>query len=220
MQNIVLDNLSKVQKNISSAALSCNRKSSDIQLLIVTKTQSPETILPLLLNGQRLFGENRVQEALAKWPEFKSRFTHLQLHLIGHLQSNKVKEAVEFFDVIQTLDSIKLAEKLTNEEQRQKKQLNYYVEINLANEKQKSGISIKEANVFLKQVKENFPLNIIGLMCIPPVNENPTSYFHSLTELAQHHNLKHISMGMSNDYQIAICCGATLVRIGHAIFGA
>lgn len=204
--------------SIKETTSACKRKNNSVQLLIATKRQSPEKILPLLIQGQRVFGENRIQEAKLKWMEFKTQFPDIELHLIGHLQTNKVKEAVFLFDVIQTLDSLKLAEKLTKEEKKQSRYLKYYIEINMAHEQQKTGVPLLDCDQFIKNIKENYPLHVIGVMCIPPVLQDPQPFFKHLKEIATKHQLSEISMGMSQDYQTAICCGATLVRVGSAIF--
>lgn len=214
----ILENVSQIKQTIAARAKSAGRNPSDVELLIVTKRQELANILPLLENGERIFGENRVQEASAKWTTLKKDFPEIELHLIGHLQSNKVKEAITLFNVIQSLDSLKLADKLCREEKRQGKRLQYYVEINMANEPQKSGIALQEAQTFLNNLRENYDLQVVGLMCIPLQKVDPTSYFKNLTALATENELPKISMGMSSDYEIAIDCGATVVRIGQAIF--
>lgn len=205
--------VTKLTQSISS--LSKNRT----QLLVVTKTQSIETIEPLLAEGHRIFGENRVQEALSKWPSLKHRYPDIELHLIGPLQTNKLKQAVALFDVIETVDRAELAEKLAKELKHTDKKLRCYIQINTGEEPQKAGIHPSEASAFITYCQEELSLPIEGLMCIPPVSEDPALHFALLKKLALQHHLPQLSMGMSNDYMTAIQFGATYVRIGSAIFG-
>lgn len=218
MEVPTLSHLQDIVTNIGNIARKQGREPADIQLLAVTKTQSIAKITPLLEAGHQLFGENRVQEAYSKWPLLKQQFPNTQLHLIGHLQSNKVKEAVHLFDVIQTLDSLKLAQKLQDEQSRQNKSLEYYVEINIGNEPQKKGILPDQLSDFYKSLMTNYSLKITGIMCIPPVGQDPYVYFRQMFDLAHQFHLPNISMGMSDDYEQAIQCGSTMVRIGRALF--
>lgn len=190
-----------------------------VQLLVVTKNQPIERIRPLLEAGHLLFGENRVQEASSKWPKLKIQYPHICLHLIGHLQTNKVREAVNSFNVIETLDSTKLAEKLVLAEQSQNKKLTYYIEVNIGNELQKNGILPRDCSSFLQKLRTDFPsLHVKGIMCIPPAQEDPTKYFKHTALLANELKLPIKSMGMSADFDIAIQQGSNLVRIGRALF--
>ena len=193
--------------------------SNETKLIVVTKNQKVEDI-NLLINLNHLhFGENRVQEASLKWKKLLSN-SKLKLHLIGKLQSNKAKDAFEIFHYIHTLDSEKLAQIFAKLEENSIKKIKYFIQVNVGNEPQKSGISIDRVCQFVKYCSNDLKLNIVGLMCIPPVEGDPTQYFISLAELARINNLKELSMGMSNDYQCAINNGATFVRVGSKIFSS
>lgn len=213
----ILANLRTIQLDIQDCAIKAGRN-DPIKLLAASKNRSVAAITQLLDEGQRLFGENRVQEACEKWPVLKVLYPDIELHLIGHLQTNKVKEAINLFDTIETLDSFRLAEKLMIEEKKQNKRLTYYIEINIGKEPQKTGIWPDHLDDFLTKVRNYFLLNIQGLMCIPPLNEDPVTYFQELKNLADYHHLPIVSMGMSDDYELAIQNGANLVRIGTALF--
>jgi pyridoxal phosphate enzyme (YggS family) len=186
----------------------------------VTKTYGPTEIEPVLLAGHRIFGENRVQESQGKWPALKARFPDVELHLIGPLQSNKAKEAIALFDVIETVDRPSIAEALSKEFVKTDRRPKLYVQINTGEEPQKAGVSPKEADAFLKRCREEWGLVITGLMCIPPVDEPPSPHFALLRKIAERNGLQTLSMGMSGDFEAAIQVGATHVRIGSAIFGA
>lgn len=216
--NEITSPLQTIKSQIATTAALSGRDSDAIKLLAATKNQPPEKIEELILEGQQFFGENRVQEAVTKWQSLKKIYPACTLHLIGHLQTNKVKEAVELFDVIETLDSVKLADKLSLEEGRQKKKLTYYIEINIAAEPQKSGILPQEFPNFFGKITQNYPLHIKGLMCIPPANTDPSIYFQQMTQLAKQFKLPELSMGMSDDYELAIKYGATEIRIGRGLF--
>ena len=193
--------------------------SNETKLIVVTKNQEVEHI-NLLINLNHLhFGENRVQEASLKWKKLLSN-SKLKLHLIGKLQSNKAKDAFEIFHYIHTLDNEKLAKIFANLEEHSIKKIKYFIQVNVGNEPQKSGISTDKVNQFIKYCMNDLKLNIIGLMCIPPAEGDPSQYFISLAELAKVNNLKELSMGMSNDYQCAINNGATFVRVGSKIFSS
>ena len=209
----------KVKENIVKACNDAKRATDDVQLIAVSKTFGVEDIHPLLEAGQRVFGENRVQEAESKWPQLREEFPDLKLHLIGPLQSNKTKEAVQLFDVIETVDREKIAKFLQEEMSKQNRRLLCYVQVNIGEEPQKAGIVPNEAVEFVKHCKNDHHLDIIGLMCIPPVGENPGPYFALLAKLAKEAGLKKLSMGMSADYETAVAFGATSVRVGSAIFG-
>jgi pyridoxal phosphate enzyme (YggS family) len=187
------------------------------KLLVVTKGQNFQKILPLLSHGHINFGENKIQEAFTKWPEIKSSFPNIKLHMIGGLQTNKVKQAVELFDVIESLDRMSLAVVLQKEMQRQNKYPELYIQVNIGEEEQKSGVSPQEADEFI-QTSRNLGLKISGVMGIAPLAKPPFPYFALLREIAIHNNIEQISMGMSNDFGTAIRFGSTQVRIGSAIF--
>ena len=209
---------SQVKEQLVAAAKDCGRDPSDITLIAVSKMHTVDEILPVLEAGQRVFGENRVQEAKEKFTILKEKYPNLELHLIGHLQTNKVKDAVALFDVIETVDSIELAEKLAAEMKKQNRFLPCFIEVNTGSEVQKSGIVSRETLSFAAKCRE-LGLNIVGLMCIPPVDDEPAPHFALLKKLAKQLNLKELSMGMSNDFPIAVQLGATYVRVGTAIFG-
>ncbi len=178
-----------------------------------------ESILPLIEYGHTDFGENKVQEAIEKWSEIKEKNANLNLHMIGKLQSNKVKQAVQIFDYIHSLDSIKLAKKISDEQKKLKKNLKFFIQINIGDELQKSGIKIEELSTFYNSCINDYKLDIIGLMCLPPANINPTSFFEKMLKLSKTFFLKELSMGMSSDYLKALEFNATYVRIGSKIFG-
>jgi pyridoxal phosphate enzyme (YggS family) len=185
----------------------------------VTKTHPPERIIAVLEAGHRIFGENRVQEAKAKWPDLRLRYPEIELHLIGPLQSNKVREALAIFDVIHSLDRPRLAETIKPELERAGRRLELFVQVNTAEEPQKSGVSPKEADGFVRYCRDRLNLPVVGLMCIPPLHEEPALHFALLKKLAKETSLPFLSMGMSDDFETAIRFGATHVRVGTAIFG-
>jgi len=193
--------------------------SNNAKIIVVTKTFDINTINPIIDYGHNDFGENRVQEAFLKWQPIISKYPNLKLHLIGKLQSNKVKDAVKLFDYIHSLSSKKLAKILMMEEQRIKKKLKYFIQVNFTNLKERNGIEPNETADFIKYCINDLNLQIIGLMCIPPLNEKPEAYFLQLKKIADKNNLNELSMGMSNDYLHAIKYGSTYVRIGSKIFG-
>jgi pyridoxal phosphate enzyme (YggS family) len=196
-----------------------NALSDKTKIIAVTKKFSIEKVNPLIIEGHRDFGENKVQEATLKWSGVLKQYTNINLHLLGHLQSNKVSEAVNIFNYVHSLDSEKLANKFNVEEYKANKKLKYFIQINIGEEQQKFGISIKETKNFLSFCKNEAKLQIIGLMCIPPVNKEPSFYFSQLKELAISNDLFHLSMGMTFDYVDAIRNGSTYIRIGTGIFG-
>ena len=189
------------------------------KLVAVSKTISLQEIEIVLQSGQRVFGENRIQEAQSKWSGLKLRYPDVELHLLGPLQSNKVADAVELFDVIQTVDRPKIAKALATEMQKQGRYLPCFVQVNIGQEQQKAGVDPAELGAFLQLVKVNLGLNIVGLMCIPPAAKSPQPYFKALAQMAEQNGLTQLSMGMSGDYLDAIAEGATCVRVGSAIFG-
>lgn len=215
----VAANLSAVKAAIARAETVAGRAAGAVTLVAVTKTHPPERILPALQAGHRVFGENRVQEARTKWPALRERFPDLVLHLIGPLQTNKVRDALHLFDVIETVDRPKLAAALAAECARMARRPRCFVQVNTGSEAQKSGIAPAEADAFVNACRKEHGLDIVGLMCIPPLDEPPAPHFALLAKIAARHGLKDLSMGMSADYEAAIRLGATHVRIGTAIFG-
>ena len=211
-----ISNLIEIEKEIHSKNLGLKNK---IKIIAVSKTFSKESILPLVDHGHTDFGENKVQEAEDKWTEIKLNKKYLQLHMIGKLQTNKVKQAVKIFDYIHSLDSTKLAKKISEEQKKIGKKLKIFIQINVGNESQKSGVSINELNDFYNMCIKNFDLNIIGLMCLPPANIDPSEYFDIMNKKAINLGLSELSMGMSEDYIKAIKFNASFIRIGSKIFG-
>jgi len=189
------------------------------KLIVVSKSRDLEKIKILLDQGHLDFGENKVQEAIEKWSILIKNYTNVNLHLIGKLQSNKAKDAFNIFNYIHTLDNEKLAKIFSNLEITNNKKINYFVQVNIGNEFQKNGISVSKVFEFIKYCKLDLKLNILGLMCLPPINDCPDLYFKKLKELSIDNNLKDLSMGMSSDYKVAISLGASYVRIGSSIFG-
>ena len=211
-------NLARIRARLNAAAEEAGRKPEDITVIAVSKNHGAEAILPLLEAGHRVFGENRVQEAMGKWPALKERYPDIELHLIGPLQTNKAKEAVAFFDVIETVDRPKLARILSEEMARQGKTLRLLVQVNTGEEEQKAGVLPAEADGFIAECR-GLGLEIAGLMCIPPVDEAPALHFALLAKIAARNGIGELSMGMSSDFETAIAQGATHVRVGSAIFG-
>ncbi|MDC1445140.1 YggS family pyridoxal phosphate-dependent enzyme [Amylibacter sp.] len=209
--NIINSKIKKVEK-------SSGRAIGSTQLLAVSKVQPNERVLNVLKQGHKVFGENKVQETQGKWPAFRENFSNVKVHLIGPLQSNKVKQAIELFDAIHTVDRLKLAQKLSNEIQAQGKAPEMFIQINTGEEEQKSGISPKDADQFIADCL-SLDLPIKGLMVIPPINEEPSLHFGLLRKIAQRNGLEGLSMGMSSDFESAIAMGATHIRVGSAIFG-
>ncbi|MEI9408449.1 YggS family pyridoxal phosphate-dependent enzyme [Mesorhizobium salmacidum] len=208
-----------VKARIAAAEQEAGREAGAVTLVAVSKTFDAVDIQPVIEAGQRVFGENRVQEALGKWPALKKAFPDIELHLIGPLQSNKAKEAVALFDVIETIDRDKIAAELAKEIARQGRAPKLYVQVNTGSEPQKAGIEPREAVTFVKRCREVHGLAIEGLMCIPPADENPGPHFALLEKMAREAGVAKLSMGMSGDYETAIAFGATSVRVGSAIFG-
>ena len=209
-----------IRHAVQRSAHDAGRAETDVTLVVVSKTYGPAEIEPVLLAGHRIFGENRVQESQGKWPALKASFPDVELHLIGPLQSNKAKEAIALFDVIETVDRPSIAEALSKEFAKTERRPRLYVQINTGEEPQKAGVSPKEADAFLKRCREEWGLVVSGLMCIPPVDEPPSPHFALLRKIAERNGLQTLSMGMSGDFETAIQVGATHVRIGSAIFGA
>ena len=213
------EGLAGVRARIEAAAKRAGRDPAGVMLIAVSKTFGMDAIEPVIAAGQRVFGENRVQEAQAKWPELRTRFPDLRLHLIGPLQTNKARDAVKLFDAIHSLDREKLAVELAKEMARQGRSLSLFVQVNTGKESQKAGIAPDKAAAFVKRCRDTHGLTIEGLMCIPPLEDDPIPHFELLRELAKSLGLKSLSMGMSADFETAIAYGATHVRVGSAIFG-
>jgi pyridoxal phosphate enzyme (YggS family) len=214
-----VERLAQVKQKIAAAEREAGRDAGSAVLVAVSKTFDAEAVRPVIEAGQRVFGENRVQEAQGKWPGLRQTFSDLELHLIGPLQSNKAKEAVALFDVIETVDREKIAAELAKEITKQGRSVRLYVQVNTGSEPQKAGIEPKEAVAFVTRCREVHELVIEGLMCIPPADENPGPHFALLEKLAREAGVEKLSMGMSGDYELAVAFGATSVRVGSAIFG-
>jgi PLP dependent protein len=212
--------LVQVRQDIENACTEAGRAPDSVRLIAISKTFAAEAILPVLSAGQRVFGENRVQEARAKWPALRDRFPDVELHLVGPLQSNKAKEAVQLFDAIHAVDRASLCAALAKEIQRQGRAPILFVEINTGAEPQKSGVLPDAADDFVKACRDTYGLLIAGLMCIPPVDEMPAPHFALTAKIAARNGLRLLSMGMTADFPTAIRFGATHVRVGTAIFGA
>ena len=215
----VAANLAAVRASIGAAAEKAGRATGDITLVSISKIHQSDRILPVLEGGHRVFGENRVQEAAAKWPALKAQFPDIELHLVGPLQTNKVRQALALFDVIETLDRPKLARALAAEMDRISRVIPCFIEINTGEEPNKAGIMPGEADDFIDLCRNDLSLPVVGLMCIPPIDEEPALHFALLAEIAKRHGLDRLSMGMSADFGVAIALGASHVRVGTAIFG-
>ena len=210
--------LSVITSKIKKAEKSAGRAIGSTELIAVSKVQPNERVLNVLDQGHKIFGENKVQEAHGKWPMFRENFSNVKVHLIGPLQSNKVKQAVAIFNAIHTLDRLKLAQKLSNEVQAQGKAPEMFIQVNTGEEEQKSGIIPSEADQFISDCI-SLDLPIVGLMVIPPIYEEPSLHFGLLRKIAHRNGLTGLSMGMSGDFESAIAMGATHIRVGSAIFG-
>jgi PLP dependent protein len=212
------DKLAEIEQQISAAAKLARREPDDIELIAVSKTRAADQIEPLLRAGQRIFGENRVQEAAEKWPELRARYPDVKLHLIGQLQSNKADEAVALFDAIHSLDRVSLVTALGKAMKAQTKQVPCFIQVNIGAELQKGGCAVEYLPALLAAAQaEHIP--VTGLMCLPPADIEPAPFFALLAELAARHGLKGLSMGMSDDFPTAIMLGATHIRVGTALFG-
>lgn len=214
------DRLDEVRGRMRKAASEAGRAPEQVSLVAVSKTFDADAIRPAIIAGQRVFGENRVQEAQGKWPALRAETAGIELHLIGPLQSNKTAEAVALFDVIETVDREKIARSIADEMKRQDRAVRLYVQVNTGLEPQKAGIAPDDTVAFVAFCREELGLTIEGLMCIPPADENPGPHFALLAKLADRCSLDRLSMGMSGDYDVAIGFGATSVRVGSAIFGS
>lgn len=215
----VAANLRAVRERIEEAVRESRRQASDTRLIAVSKTHGAERITSALDAGHRIFGENRVQEAEAKWPPLREACPSVELHLIGPLQTNKAKAAVAVFDVIQTVDRPKLARVLSEEMSRAGRQRDCFVQVNIGEEPQKAGVPPTEADRLIAECRERYRLRVRGVMCIPPFGQEPSPYFALSAKIAERNGLPWVSMGMSDDYEVAIAFGATHVRVGSAIFG-
>ncbi len=215
-----LDRLKEVRLAIGRAARDAGRRSEDVTLVCVSKTFSAAEIEPILQAGQRVFGENRVQEALEKWPRLREAYPDVELHLIGPLQSNKAREAVRLFDVIETVDRDKIAHTLSVEIKNTGRHPGLYVQVNTGAEPQKAGVPPSGADAFIGRCRAEWGLDIAGLMCIPPVEDQASPHFAMLNQIAARNGIIGLSMGMSADFGLAIQLGATHVRVGSAIFGS
>ncbi|WP_299477608.1 YggS family pyridoxal phosphate-dependent enzyme [uncultured Roseibium sp.] len=211
--------LYEVQAEIRAAEAEFLRPDGSVKLIAVSKTFAADQIRPVLEAGQRVFGENRVQEAMGKWPGLRTDFDDIELHLIGPLQSNKARQAVSAFDVIHTVDRPKIARALKAEMEKQSRPLPCFIQVNTGEEPQKAGILPADVDGFVAECRNDVGLDIIGLMCIPPIDEAPGEHFALLQKIAERNGLDQLSMGMSSDYPVAVGFGATHVRVGSAIFG-
>jgi PLP dependent protein len=219
-ETTIAANLHSVQARIAAAARAAGRDPASVKLVAVSKTHPGDAVAMALGAGHLLFGENRVQEAAQKYPPLRARWPKLSLHLIGPLQTNKVRDAVALFDAIETVDRPRLAEGLAREMEKQGKRPACFIEVNTGEEKQKSGVLPAEADQFIASCRDRLALPVVGLMCIPPEAEEPAPHFALLREIARRNGLRELSMGMSADFEIAVRFGATLVRVGTAVFGA
>jgi len=214
------DHLAEVKERIAATARAAGRDAADITLVAVSKTHGAEKVRELLVAGQRVFGENRVQEAQEKFPALKAEYPDLELHLIGPLQTNKARDAVVLFDVIQSVDRDRLAASLAKEMEKAGKRPACFIQVNTGEEPQKAGVLPADLDAFVATCRDTYKLPIVGLMCIPPVDEEPALHFALLAKMAARNGLKQVSMGMSADYETAVKLGATHVRVGSALFGA
>ena len=214
-----LDNLIEIQKEIQLKITSLGTSTKIPKIIAVTKTHPMRNILPLINHGHLDYGENKVQEAIDKWKSIKTDFNHLNLHMIGKLQSNKVKHAISLFDFIHSLDNLKLAEKISSEQIKQNKKIKLFIQINIGEEDQKNGISISNIDEFYKNCVQDLGLDIVGFMCLPPNNSNVSSYFSKMQNLIKNFQAKELSMGMSSDYIEALQFDSSYLRIGSKIFG-
>ena len=220
MEGVIAANLAAVRERIAAAARAAGRAPESVTLVAVSKTHPAASVRQPLIVGHRVFGENRVQEAQAKYPELRGEFPDLALHLIGPLQTNKVRDAVALFDVIESVDRLRLAQALAREIEHSGRRPPCLIEVNTGEEPQKAGIMPADADGFILECRERLELPIIGLMCVPPLDEEPAPHFALLREIARRNDLQVLSMGMSADFEKAIRFGATHIRVGTAIFGA
>ena len=212
--------LTEIRERIATAARAAGRDPADVTLVAVSKVQPPERIEAMLAAGHKVFGENRVQEAQSRWPALRERYRDVELHLIGPLQTNKVRQAVELFDVIESVDRPKLARKLAEVFAETGRGVPCYIQVNTGEEPQKAGVAPADADAFIAECRDIHGLPVAGLMCIPPAGEEPALHFALLQKIAARNRLTGLSMGMSDDFETAIAFGATVVRVGSALFGA
>tara|TARA_B100000989_G_scaffold255041_1_gene203811 strand:+ start:1432 stop:2130 length:699 start_codon:yes stop_codon:yes gene_type:complete len=219
----IISNYNKVLKEIRYFEKFYNREQNSVNLMVVSKTFAEERITPIILEGQKDFGENKVQEGFEKWMEIKKVYPDIRVHLIGSLQSNKVNQALKIFDCIHTIDRKKIARKINDSIENNFfgnfEKFRFFIQVNTGSEPQKSGVKLSEVDDFLKWCTNETKLKIVGLMCIPPINESPKKHFIIIKELVNKYGLQQLSMGMSNDYETAIECGSTFLRLGSAILG-
>ena len=211
--------LDKVEENIARAAKLCGRRPEEIEVIAISKTHEATAILPLLEAGQRRFGENRVQEAQAKWPDLLAGYPETELHLVGQLQSNKTEDAVALFDVIHSVDRPSLITAICNAQKKRGKRPRCFIQVNIGNEPQKGGCAVSDVSTLIAQARKT-DLDLAGLMAVPPADVEAAPYFALLAKLARDHDLTGLSIGMTGDYETAVMMGATHVRIGSALFGA
>ena len=216
--HVIVENLNRV-KNKVNEIINKKQLKTDPKVIVVTKTFSLNKIIPLLEHGHLHYAENKIQEAENKWDDIKKRYKNLHLHMVGKLQTNKAKKAVKLFDYIHSLDNDRLASKLSYYEKELNKKLKLFIQVNLANEDQKSGVKLNELNNFYNYCTKELSLNVIGLMCLPPIDSNSQEYFRILKKNAEKLNLKDLSMGMSSDFEQAILYGSTYLRLGTIILG-
>ena len=219
MHNVV-DKIISIKKEIQQNIKEMQEINYDPKIVAVSKTFPMSEILPLINEGHVHFGENKVQEAIDKWTDVKQNFEHIKLHMIGKLQTNKVKYVIPLFDYIHSLDNLKLAEKISKEEEKKRKKTKIFIQINIGNEAKKNGIEIENLENFYDMCNKEYKLDIIGLMCLPPMDKDPGIYFSKMYELINKINLNELSMGMSNDYMEALKYKSTFLRIGSQIFGS
>ena len=213
-------NLYLIKQNIAKACKTFDRKPEDVNIVAVSKTIASEKIIEAIDLGCKIFGENYIQEAQQKWFDLRKNYPQIKLHFIGHLQSNKAKEAVELFDCIESVDSEKLAREIAKAQKKLQKNCEIFIQVNIGDEPQKSGIAVENLSSFINFCKNDLQLNVVGLMAVPPANENASPYFALLAKLAYENNLAKLSIGMSADYEDAIALNSTHIRLGTAIFGA
>ena len=212
----IVNNLEEIKGKLDQLKPDLNK---NLKIIAVSKTFLMKDIEPLIEYGHEDFGENKIQEAVGKWSDIKDKNPSLKLHMLGKIQTNKVKYLLPLFDYIHSLDNLKLAQKIANEEIKKKKKLKIFIQVNIGDENQKNGIEIENLNAFYLKCINDLNLNIIGLMCLPPQNKDPSECFLWLKKLAKDLNIFELSMGMSNDYEDAIKCGSTFIRVGSSIFG-
>ncbi|MBS0559759.1 MAG: YggS family pyridoxal phosphate-dependent enzyme [Proteobacteria bacterium] len=220
MDDAIADNLARVRERIAAAAIHAGRRPEDVMLVAVSKTKSADAVAAAIAAGQTVFGENRVQEAAAKFPPLRAAHPAIRLHIIGGLQTNKARDAVRLADVIESLDRPRLADAIADAAAKEGRMPELLVEVNVGDEPQKAGVARADADAFIADCKGRFGAALRGLMAVPPAGEDPAPHFTWLADRAARHGLPVVSMGMSADFEIAIACGATWVRVGSAIFGS